>query len=92
VDDELAKDSCFASDLGANGNNNRSNVSKKPNILTHYRIGGHLPVKRYTVIMTQNRGIQTNRGKKTRMLGSGNEPTESRLALKPQTDRSRGSS
>ena len=47
-----------------------------------YRIGGHLPMRHYTVMITLNRGIQTDKGRETRETGSGNEQSESRLALK----------
>jgi len=67
-------------------------MSERSDTLIHYIIGGHLPVKRYTVVIMQNRGIQMDRGRRTRKPRSGNEQSESRLALKPQTNReSRGS-
>jgi len=69
--------------LGANENNDRSNMSERDDTLIRYRIGGHLLVKRYTVIITKNRGIQTDRGRRTRKLGSENEQSERRLDLNP---------
>jgi len=68
----------FCVHLGENGNNGHSNVSKEPDTLTHCRIGGHL--------LTQNRGVRMDRGRKTRTSGSRNELTKNRLALKPRTD------
>lgn len=44
---------------------------------------------RYTVMMTQNRGIQTDRGRGTKKLGNENEQSKRKLALKPQVDRER---
>lgn len=46
-------------------------------------------MKCYTLMMMQNKGVRRDRGRKTRVTGSGNEPIESRLALKPSADRSR---
>jgi len=64
-------------------------MSERVDTLICYRIGGHLLVKHYTVMITKNRGIQMDRGRRTRKPGSENEQSESRLALKPQTNRER---
>ena len=49
-------------------------------------------MRRYTVMITQNKWIQTDRGKGTEKPGRGNEQSESKLALKPRTDQDRVSS
>ena len=59
----VGRDSCFTGIREVNGQNGRSNISSEPDTPICYRIGGHLPVRRYTVMIKHNRGIQTDRGR-----------------------------